>query len=66
MAPPLPGICIIATPRKRRAAVELAVEAEARGFAGIYAPSGTGNMSFCEALAWNTKTIPFATAIAPI
>ncbi len=66
MAPSLPGICIIASPRKRRATVELAVEAEARGFAGIYTPSVFGNMSFCEALAWNTKTIPFATAIAPI
>jgi alkanesulfonate monooxygenase SsuD/methylene tetrahydromethanopterin reductase-like flavin-dependent oxidoreductase (luciferase family) len=25
-----------------------------------------GNMSFCEALAWNTSRIPFGTAIAPI
>jgi len=66
MAPILPGICIIASPRRRRHTVELAQEAEQRGFAGIYTPSVFGNMSFCEALAWNTKTIPFATAIAPI
>ena len=66
MAPILPGICIIASPRRRRQTVELAQEAEQRGFAGIYTPSVFGNMSFCEALAWNTKTIPFATAIAPI
>ncbi|MCX7384372.1 MAG: LLM class flavin-dependent oxidoreductase [Alphaproteobacteria bacterium] len=63
---PPPAICIIATPRRRRLAVETAVEAERRGFAGIFAPSTFGNMSFCEALAWNTKTIPFGTAIAPI
>lgn len=63
---PPPAICIIATPRRRHAAVELAQQAEARGFAGIYTPSPFGNMSFCEALAWNTKTIPFGTAIAPI
>jgi alkanesulfonate monooxygenase SsuD/methylene tetrahydromethanopterin reductase-like flavin-dependent oxidoreductase (luciferase family) len=63
---PKPAICIIATPKRRRAAVEVAQEAERRGFAGIYTPSPFGNMSFCEALAWNTKTIPFATAIAPI
>ena len=61
-----PAICIIATPKRRRAAVEIAQEVERRGFAGIYTPSPFGNMSFCEALAWNTKTIPFATAIAPI
>ena len=62
----LPAICIIATPNRRRAAVEVAQEAEKRGFAGIYIPSPFGNMSFCEALAWNTTRIPFGTAIAPI
>ena len=62
----LPAICIIATPNRRRAAVEVAQEAEKRGFAGIYVPSVFGNMSFCEALAWNTSRIPFGTAIAPI
>ena len=62
----LPAICIIATPNRRRAAVEVAQEAENRGFAGIYIPSPFGNMSFCEALAWNTTRIPFGTAIAPI
>ena len=62
----LPAICIIATPNRRRAAVEVAQEAETRGFAGIYIPSPFGNMSFCEALAWNTTRIPFGTAIAPI
>ncbi len=66
MASTLPGISIISTPRRRRLTVEIAQEAERRKFAGIFTPSTFGNMSFCEALAWNTTTIPFATAIAPI
>lgn len=66
MAQQPPALCIIATPGRRRAAVAVAQEAERRGFAGIYVPSMFSNMSFCEALAWNTKTIPFGTGIAPI
>ena len=66
MTSALPAICLIAVPGRRRRTVELCQEAEARGFAGIYSPSPFGNMSLCEALAWNTKTIPFGTAIAPI
>ena len=61
-----PAICVTPTPTRRRLAIEAAQEAERRGFAGIYTPSTFGNMSFCEALAWTTKTIPFGTAIAPI
>ena len=66
MPPSMPALTIIATPGRRRLAVAAAQEAERRGFAGLYIPSTTGNMSFCEALAWNTSSIPFATAIAPI
>ena len=62
----LPAIALVAVPTRRRRTVEIAQEIERRGFAGIYSPSMFGNMSFCEALAWNTGTIPFGTAIAPI
>jgi alkanesulfonate monooxygenase SsuD/methylene tetrahydromethanopterin reductase-like flavin-dependent oxidoreductase (luciferase family) len=62
----LPAISLVAVPGRRRRTIELAQEIERRGFAGIYSPSMFGNMSFCEALAWNTTTIPFGTAIAPI
>lgn len=48
------------------ATVEVAREMERRGYAGIFAPSIFSNMSLCEALAWTTSRIPFATAIAPI
>lgn len=62
----LPAIAMVAVPGRRRRTVEIAQEIERRGFAGIYSPSMFGNMSFCEALAWNTASIPFGTAIAPI
>ncbi len=62
----LPAISLVAVPGRRRRTIELAREIERRGFAGIYSPSMFGNMSFCEALAWNTASIPFGTAIAPI
>lgn len=62
----LPAISLVAVPSRRQLTVELAREAENRGFAGIYSPSPFGNISLCEALCWNTRSIPFGTAIAPI
>ncbi len=62
----LPAITLVAVPGRRRRTIEIAQEIERRGFAGIYSPSMFGNMSLCEALAWNTATIPFGTSIAPI
>jgi alkanesulfonate monooxygenase SsuD/methylene tetrahydromethanopterin reductase-like flavin-dependent oxidoreductase (luciferase family) len=66
MTESLPALCLIAVPGRRRRTIELCQEAERRGYAGIYVPSPFGNMSMCEAMAWNTATIPFGTAIAPI
>jgi len=66
MTEPLPALCLIAVPGRRRRTIELCQEAERRGYAGIYVPSPFGNMSMCEAMAWNTTTVPFGTAIAPI
>src|SRR6202020_2680430 len=62
----LPALSLVAVPGRRRRTIEIAQEIERRGFAGIYSPSMFGNMSLCEALAWNTHTIQFGTAIAPI
>jgi alkanesulfonate monooxygenase SsuD/methylene tetrahydromethanopterin reductase-like flavin-dependent oxidoreductase (luciferase family) len=62
----LPALSLVAVPGRRRRTVEIAHEIERRGFAGIYSPSMFGNMSLCEALAWNTTSIPFGTAIAPV
>jgi alkanesulfonate monooxygenase SsuD/methylene tetrahydromethanopterin reductase-like flavin-dependent oxidoreductase (luciferase family) len=66
MAESLPALSLVAVPGRRHKTIELAREIERRGFAGIYSPSMFGNMSLCEALAWNTKTLKFGTAIAPI
>jgi alkanesulfonate monooxygenase SsuD/methylene tetrahydromethanopterin reductase-like flavin-dependent oxidoreductase (luciferase family) len=62
----LPAISLVAVPGRRRRTIEIAQEIERRGFAGIYSPSMFGNMSLCEALAWNTASMNFGTAIAPI
>src|SRR5262245_36917684 len=66
MPEPLPALCLVAVPGRRRRTIELCQEAERRGFEGIYVSSPFGNMSMCEALAWNTASITFGTAIAPI
>jgi alkanesulfonate monooxygenase SsuD/methylene tetrahydromethanopterin reductase-like flavin-dependent oxidoreductase (luciferase family) len=66
MPEPLPALCLIAMPGRRRRTIEVCQETERRGFGGIYVPSPMGNMSMCEALAWTTAQVPFATAIAPI
>ena len=66
MSGPLPAVSLVAVPSRRRRTVELAQEIERRGFSGIWCPSIFGNMSLCEALAWNTSHIKFGTAIAPI
>lgn len=66
MSEPLPALCLIAMPGRRRRTIELCQEAERRGFDGIYVPSPMGNLSMCEALAWQTAKIPFATSIVPI
>jgi alkanesulfonate monooxygenase SsuD/methylene tetrahydromethanopterin reductase-like flavin-dependent oxidoreductase (luciferase family) len=62
----LPGLTLVAAPGCRRRTIEIAQEIEWRGFAGIYSPSMFGNMSLSEALAWNTTTLHFGTAITPI
>jgi alkanesulfonate monooxygenase SsuD/methylene tetrahydromethanopterin reductase-like flavin-dependent oxidoreductase (luciferase family) len=62
----LPALALMANPGERIATLDIAREIERRGFAGISVSSSFGNMSQCVGLAFATKTIPFATAIAPI
>jgi alkanesulfonate monooxygenase SsuD/methylene tetrahydromethanopterin reductase-like flavin-dependent oxidoreductase (luciferase family) len=62
----LPAISLVAVPGRRRLTIDIARDIERRGFSGIFSPSMFGNMSLCEALAWKTERIIFATAIAPI
>jgi alkanesulfonate monooxygenase SsuD/methylene tetrahydromethanopterin reductase-like flavin-dependent oxidoreductase (luciferase family) len=62
----MPAISLVAVPGRRRVTIDIARDIERRGFSGVYTPSMYGNMSQCEAMAWNTERIPFGTAIAPI
>jgi alkanesulfonate monooxygenase SsuD/methylene tetrahydromethanopterin reductase-like flavin-dependent oxidoreductase (luciferase family) len=61
-----PAISLVATPGKRKAVLEVAREADQRGFAGIACPSLGGAMGLCASLAHVTDTIPFWTSIEPI
>jgi len=61
-----PAVSLAAVPGRRQATFDFAREIERRGFAGIYSPSNTDNMSLCTALAFVTTSIPFGTTIAPI
>jgi len=62
----LPALSLVAVPGRRRVTLEIAREAERRGFAGLYVPSIFGNMAQSTALALATEHIVFGTAIAPI
>ncbi|MEO6122577.1 MAG: LLM class flavin-dependent oxidoreductase [Ilumatobacteraceae bacterium] len=62
----LPALCLIGSPNKRAAVLDLAVEAEQRGFAGLGCPGVGGNLALCSSLAHVTSTIPFWTSIQPI
>jgi alkanesulfonate monooxygenase SsuD/methylene tetrahydromethanopterin reductase-like flavin-dependent oxidoreductase (luciferase family) len=66
MSEPLPALSLVAVPGRRNLTLEVAREAERRGFTGLYVPSIFGNMAQCTALAFATEHIPIATAIAPI
>src|SRR5712671_5142698 len=62
----LPALSLVAVPGRRRLTIEVAREAERRGFSGLYVPSIFGNMAQSTALAFATERIIFGTAIAPI
>src|SRR4051794_30534818 len=66
MSENLPALSLVAVPGRRRITLDVAKEAERRGFSGVYVPSIFGNMAQCTALALATERIAFATAIAPI
>jgi alkanesulfonate monooxygenase SsuD/methylene tetrahydromethanopterin reductase-like flavin-dependent oxidoreductase (luciferase family) len=62
----LPALSVIGTPTKRHALLEVATEADRRGFAGLASPGINGNLALCGSLAHVTNTIPFWTSIQPI
>jgi alkanesulfonate monooxygenase SsuD/methylene tetrahydromethanopterin reductase-like flavin-dependent oxidoreductase (luciferase family) len=62
----MPALAVTGTPTKRNAILELAAEAEQRGFAGLASPGVHGNLAMCGSLAHVTNRIPFWTSIQPI
>jgi alkanesulfonate monooxygenase SsuD/methylene tetrahydromethanopterin reductase-like flavin-dependent oxidoreductase (luciferase family) len=62
----MPALAVIGTPTKRNTILELAAEAEQRGFAGLASTGIHGNLALCGSLAHVTHTIPFWTSIQPI
>jgi alkanesulfonate monooxygenase SsuD/methylene tetrahydromethanopterin reductase-like flavin-dependent oxidoreductase (luciferase family) len=61
-----PALSLTAVPGRRHRILDVAVAAEDRGFAGLYLPSLSDNMSLATALASCTKRIPFGTSVTPI
>jgi alkanesulfonate monooxygenase SsuD/methylene tetrahydromethanopterin reductase-like flavin-dependent oxidoreductase (luciferase family) len=63
---PLPAVALAAVPKRRAATLELAVEIEDRGFAGIYCASFGDALGLSQGIAHVTKHIPFGTSIVDI
>lgn len=62
----LPALSVVATPTKRNAILDLAAEADRRGYPALSCPSLGGSMALCVSLAHRTENIRFFTSIQPI
>jgi alkanesulfonate monooxygenase SsuD/methylene tetrahydromethanopterin reductase-like flavin-dependent oxidoreductase (luciferase family) len=62
----MPAICLVATPGKRQAQIETAVEAERLGFTGVFCPSFGDALGMSLSIAHATSTIEIGTSIQPI
>lgn len=62
----MPALSIVVTPTKRSSILELAVEAERRGFSGLACPSLGATLGVCVSLAHVTHSIRYWTSIQPI
>lgn len=61
-----PALSLAAMRGRRQATLDLAVEIERRGFAGVYCPSFGDGIGLCEAMALRTSRLEVGTAIANI
>jgi alkanesulfonate monooxygenase SsuD/methylene tetrahydromethanopterin reductase-like flavin-dependent oxidoreductase (luciferase family) len=66
MTTALPALSVIGSANKRLAILELAAEADRRGFSGLGAPGVGGNLAMCASIAHVTRSIPFWSSIQPI
>jgi len=62
----LPGLSLIGTATKRAAILELAPEAERRGFAALACSGTSGLTAMCASICHVTNTILFFTSVQPI
>lgn len=63
---PMPAMTLLAIPGRRRQTIDVAVEADRRGIAGIYIPSPGEALGLSGSLALATKNLTIATSIQPI
>lgn len=61
-----PAITLIAIPGRRRQTVDVAVEADRRGFPGVWIPSTGEALGLSGSLAMATQNLQIATSIQPI
>ncbi len=66
MSTRMPALSLAALPGRRAQMIEIAKEAESRGFSGIYGPSLGDAMSLMLAIALNTEHIRLGTTVMPI
>jgi len=59
-------VSLAAVPGRRRTTIEVAQKLEQEGFSGIFCPSLGDGLALTEAIALNTRSIPFGTSIANI
>lgn len=57
---------MVAVPGRRKKMLDIAVEIEAKGFSGIFAPSFGDCIGLCQAIGSVTNRVEFGTAIQPI
>jgi alkanesulfonate monooxygenase SsuD/methylene tetrahydromethanopterin reductase-like flavin-dependent oxidoreductase (luciferase family) len=59
-----PAVSLAAVPGRRQATIDMARRLEQEGFTGLYCPSLGDGLALCEAIALNTREIPFGSSIA--
>jgi len=64
VTPGKPAVSLAAVPGRRQATIEMARRLEQEGFTGLYCPSLGDGLALCEAIALNTREIPFGSSIA--
>jgi alkanesulfonate monooxygenase SsuD/methylene tetrahydromethanopterin reductase-like flavin-dependent oxidoreductase (luciferase family) len=62
----MPALSLAAVPGRRLRTIELAREAEERGFTGVFGPSMGDVLALCLSVAHVTTSVPIGSAILPI